>query len=174
MNRDDVIDVLSVVAAATRRTVGEVDVDVWQAVIGELPVMGMVRGERVNMPLKAVRDHLAEQPGVWLEPGHVHQRVRAMIRDHLERESDEMRDRRRAAIDARIAESVDELAARKALPAARPRELKPNPLTVRCPWCKVDARYRCVIPRTAITMREYHPSRIEAAERAFEAEAARS
>ena len=95
MNRDDVIDVLSVVAAATRRTVGEVDVDVWQAVIGELPVMGMVRGERVNMPLKAVRDHLAEQPGVWLEPGHVHQRVRAMIRDHLERESDEMRDRRR-------------------------------------------------------------------------------
>ena len=32
MNRDDVIDVLSVVAAATRRTVGEVDVDVWQAV----------------------------------------------------------------------------------------------------------------------------------------------
>jgi hypothetical protein len=76
MTRDDVIDVLSVVAAATRRTVGEMDADIWQAIIGELPK---------DLALQAVRDHLRDQPSVWLEPGHVYQRARAIRRDELDR-----------------------------------------------------------------------------------------
>lgn len=62
MNRDDVIDVLSVVAAATRRTVGQTDVEVWGSVIGHLSK---------DIALQAVSNHLRTKPGVWLEPGHV-------------------------------------------------------------------------------------------------------
>lgn len=76
MTRDDVIDVLSAVAAADRRTVGEADVDVWQAIIG---------GLTKDFALQAVRDHLRDRPGVWLEPGHVYQRARAIYRDELDR-----------------------------------------------------------------------------------------
>ena len=64
MNRDDVIDVLTAVSAADRRTVGQADVDVWQAVIGDLPK---------DLAFQAVRDHLREKPGVWLEPGHIYE-----------------------------------------------------------------------------------------------------
>lgn len=62
MNRDDVIDVLTVVAAATRRTVGNADVQVWCGVIGHLPK---------QLALDAVVQHFKNKPGVWLEPGHV-------------------------------------------------------------------------------------------------------
>lgn len=72
MNRNDVIDVLSVVAAATRRTVGEVDVEIWQGIIGPLAK---------DIALEAVRDHLRDKPGVWLEPGHVYQRAREIQRE---------------------------------------------------------------------------------------------
>lgn len=77
MNRNDVIDVLSVVAAATRRPVGETDVGIWEPVIGSLPK---------DLALQAVRDHIRDCPGVWLEPGHVYQRVRNMRRDVMERD----------------------------------------------------------------------------------------
>lgn len=76
MNRDDVIDVLTAVAAGDRRTVGDADVDVWQAIIGELAK---------DYALQAVRDHMRDRPGVWLEPGHVYQRARALRRDELDR-----------------------------------------------------------------------------------------
>lgn len=76
MNRDDVIDVLSVIAAATRRSVGEADVAIWEPVIGALPK---------DLALQAVRDHIRDSPGVWLEPGHVYQRARAIRRDDMER-----------------------------------------------------------------------------------------
>jgi hypothetical protein len=78
VNRNDVIDVLTAVAAGDRRTVGDADVDVWQAIIGELTK---------DFALQAVRDHMRDQPGVWLEPGHVYQRARAIRRDQLERTS---------------------------------------------------------------------------------------
>jgi hypothetical protein len=78
MNRNDVIDVLSVVAAATRRSVGESDVAIWEPVIGSLPK---------DLALQAVRDHIRDSPGVWLEPGHVYQRARAIHRDYLDRET---------------------------------------------------------------------------------------
>ncbi|PND55526.1 hypothetical protein CRM90_22510 [Mycobacterium sp. ENV421] len=77
MNRDEVIDVLSAVAAGDRRTVGAADVDVWQAVIGDLPV---------DLALQAVRNHLRNRPDVWLQPGHVYQAARAIRREQAERE----------------------------------------------------------------------------------------
>lgn len=78
MNRNDVIDVLSVVAAATRRSVGETDVAIWEPIIGSLSK---------DLALQAVRDHIRENPGVWLEPGHVYQRARAIRRDEMERDN---------------------------------------------------------------------------------------
>lgn len=157
MNRDDVIDVLSVVAAATRRTIGETDVDVWQAVIGELPK---------DLSLAAVRDHLRECPGVWLEPGHVFGRVRARLRDQLEREPDRDREARQAELDSRFAEQLAELAAAKSMPAAEKfKRPDVSPLIVDCPWCRAAAGHHCVVPRT--TERRpagrAHPARIEAA-----------
>lgn len=78
MTRDDVIDILTAVSAGDRRTVGQSDVEVWQAIIGELPK---------DFALQAVRDHMRDRPGVWLEPGHVYQRARALRRDELDRAS---------------------------------------------------------------------------------------
>lgn len=148
MNRNDVIDVLTAVSAADRRTVGQADVDVWQAVIGDLD-----RG----LAIQAVRDHLRDKPGVWLEPGHVAQRVRAVVRDCLDRETLEHREARQAQLDGRITEHVAEIAASKAVPAVRP----PSPLNVTCPWCKAAPGGRCRTPGTNHANRTYHPSRIE-------------
>lgn len=157
MNRDDVIDVLTVVAAATRRTVGDADVAIWQEVIG---------GDDKKLALRAVRDHLKECPGVWLEPGHVHQRVRAIVRDQLEREPDHMREARQAALDARVAEHVAEITAvldEKFNRASQRHGV--NPLTVRCPWCHAGISQHCVIPQTNHRPAGgAHPSRIEAAQ----------
>lgn len=69
MNRNDVIDVLTAVAAADRRTVGEADVDIWLSVLVDLPL---------DSALEAVRDHLREQPDTWMQPGHVYQRARRL------------------------------------------------------------------------------------------------
>lgn len=161
MNRNDVIDVLSVVAAATRRTVGETDVDVWQAVIGDCDK---------QLALRAVRDHLREKPGVWLEPGHIYDRVRAIRRDQLEREPAEMREARQEALAAKAAEDIEALAAHKGLPLSAPtifRRPTANPLTVACPWCKSTPGQHCVIPQTTHRPAEgTHPSRRDAAERA--------
>lgn len=79
MNRNDVIDVLSLVAAATRRTIGETDVEIWGSIIGPLPK---------ELAMEAVRDHLRDKPGVWLEPGHVYQRAREIGRERNTRPSD--------------------------------------------------------------------------------------
>lgn len=170
MNRNDVIDVLTAVAAADRRTVGDSDVDVWQAIIGELSK---------DFALQAVRDHLRDRPGVWIEPGHVYQRARALRRDELEREPDSAREARQEALAAKASEDATELAERKGIPAAdAPRFTRKsitdiNPLTVKCPWCNAGFGTRCTIPGTQIQLEEhpptrtgFHPSRIEAAEKA--------
>lgn len=94
MNRNDVVDVLSVVAAATRRTVGEVDVEIWQGIIGPLAK---------DVALEAVRDHLRDKPGVWLEPGHVYQRAREILRERNSKPSDEYQ----ALCDAKAAPDED-------------------------------------------------------------------
>lgn len=72
VTRDEVIDVLTVIAAADRRTVGEADVNVWLTVLDDQPL---------DLALAAVRDHLREQPDTWVQPGHVYQRIRKMRRD---------------------------------------------------------------------------------------------
>lgn len=166
MNRNDVIDVLSVVAGASRRTIGEVDVDVWQGVIGDLPR---------DAALKAVRDHLRESPGVWLEPGHVYQRAKAALRDIAEKEHtkqlvDEGRVARQAALDAANRERIEELTAQVGQPYPRPSKTHGiNPLSVVCPYeaCRSKAGYVCV--NSALGMkprREPHPSRVDAAKAA--------
>lgn len=157
MNRNDVIDVLTAVAAATRRTIGEADVEIWQGVIGE---------DDVTLALKAVRDHLRECPGVWLEPGHVHQRVRAFVRERLERESDAEREARQKTLEAKVLEDeVAELAARKALPGPL-KYVRPaaSALLVKCPWCSATAGTRCRVPKTEVALKQFHPSRVELAQ----------
>jgi hypothetical protein len=94
MNRNDVIDVLAVVAAATRRSVGEVDVEIWQGIIGPLTK---------DIALEAVRDHLRDKPGVWLEPGHVYQRSREIQRERNRKPSADYQ----ALCDAKAAPDED-------------------------------------------------------------------
>lgn len=161
MNRDDVIDVLSVVAAATRRTVGDADVNVWQAVIGS---------DDKQLALQAVSDHLRDKPGVWLEPGHVHQRVREIVRDQLAREPREVQESRMRALEFKAAEDIAELAERKGIPSnvvelkVRRRGVPPE-LKIRCPWCKASAGQPCVVPRTneRLTKTRFHDARKQAA-----------
>ena len=76
MTRNELIDVLSVIAAATRRTVGETDVEIWGSVIGHLDK---------DLALEAVAMHIREKPGVWLEPGHVVANARGILRDRAAR-----------------------------------------------------------------------------------------
>lgn len=159
MNRNDVIDVLTVVAAATRRTVGESDVDVWQAVIGDCDK---------HLALQAVRDHLRHKPGVWLEPGHIYEGARAIRRDQLAREPDTARDARQKALEAKVAADAADLAARKGIPGEkfqRPPTAPHNPALVQCPWCRASVGQPCVVPRTnsRLTNVRYHPARVEAA-----------
>ncbi|GJF17736.1 hypothetical protein NGTWS0302_16930 [Mycolicibacterium cyprinidarum] len=152
MNRNDVIDVLSAVAANDRRTVGEADVAVWLGVIGDLPV---------DFALKAVVQHIRECPGVWLEPGHVYQIARDMMRDEREREPDAHREARQAALDAKAAPD----------PTPRPfvgpvKHHRPqcNWMNVRCPHCNAPPLNHCVVPGT--TRRPHggtHPARLEVA-----------
>ena len=152
MNRDDVIDVLSVIAAADRRTVGDADVVVWQGVIGDLPR---------EFAMRAVRDHLRDQPGVWLEPGHVYQRARAMMRDELAREPDAFREARQAILDAKAAPDPPEAPFTGPVKHQRPQC---NWLSVRCPHCNAAPLKHCVVPGT--TRRPHggvHPARLEAA-----------
>lgn len=156
MNRDDVIDVLTAVAAADRRTVGAADVDVWQAVIGDLPR---------DFALKAIRAHLQEHPGVWLEPGHIYQRWKTFHRDQLDREPDHAREARQEALAAKAAEDIEELAERKGLNTApKPFQPRRHPeLTVRCPWCAANIGNRCVVPNTTTVLSNgFHPCRTEA------------
>jgi WhiB family redox-sensing transcriptional regulator len=69
-------------------------VSLWQEIIGDLPK---------DVALRAVLDHLREQPDVWLQPGHVWQRARSLLNYELGREPAELRDARRAALDCKAA-----------------------------------------------------------------------
>ncbi len=158
MNRNDVIDVLTVVAAATRRTVGEADVEIWGGIIGELDK---------DLALRAVRDHLKYKPGVWLEPGHVYEGARAIRRDELNRETDAQREARQQALEAKAHPDIEELARRKGLPSSDApkyvRRPQPPELKVKCPWCKATPGKRCSVPRTDNPLKGFHPSRTDLA-----------
>ena len=154
MNRNDILDVLTLIAAYDHRTVGEADVIAWKETIGELPR---------EPALKAVTEFRREQPGEWLEAGHIYQRVRAKIRDDLAREPDALREARQAALEAKVAEDAE-----TRTPWVGPlRHHRPpfNPLLVRCPHCGVHAGTRCVVPGT--NRPPYggaHPARLDAAQ----------
>jgi hypothetical protein len=82
VNRDDIVDLLSTIAVGDRRTVGQTDVEFWYQILSDQPK---------DLAMEAVVDHFRESPGVWLEPGHIATRVRAMRRDMADREDDEQR-----------------------------------------------------------------------------------
>lgn len=158
MNKSDVVDVLSFVAAGDRRTVGDADVEMWFLVMGDVPK---------DFALHAVIAHRRENPGQWLEPGHIVQRWKDHRRDQLAREPDAMREARQAQLDARLVDAIETFpAATTELRFTRPSQRSgdgPNPLAVRCPWCHAGEYRPCQIPGTNTAMRNPHPSRIEAA-----------
>jgi hypothetical protein len=160
MNRDDIIDLLTVIQAVTNRTVGEADVNLWYDFIGDLDREAAMR---------AVRDHFRERTGVWLEPGFVSQRVRDAHRARVEQEHTA---REREAIDAKVAAIAAEVAAKKAIPDAnpdqehrRPERSPHDPKRVPCPYpsCRAEVGRPCVADSTGQPMRHapgFHPSRI--------------
>ncbi len=150
MNRNDIIDLLTVIAAGDRRTVGNTDVDFWANIVGDIPK---------DLALEAVRRHFRERPGVWLEPGHIVQCAREIHRERLQRESDEMREARQAALDARLAELEVE-----SPPVTFARDLPDNPTKgprwVRCQYCHAHPGESCVNRgRPELTLAGFHPAR---------------
>ena len=77
MNHHDIIDLLTAVRAGDNRTVGHGDVEMWHAVIGDIPKL---------FALEAVIAHRRERPGVWLEPGHIAERWESHRRDRVQRD----------------------------------------------------------------------------------------
>lgn len=99
-------------------------------------------------------------------PADIARAGRVIREDRAMRESDEERHQREAAIDARVAEAVAELAAAKDLPAdvkyERPRS---NPLRVKCSHCKASMFNPCT-SIDGIPLRRaprYHQARVDAA-----------
>lgn len=150
MNRDDIIDLLTAIAAGDRRTVGNADVEFWQAIVSDVPK---------DLALEAVRNHFRERPGVWLEPGHIVQGARDIQRERLQRETDEMRTARQAALDARIAElevTTDPVVYLRDLPDNPGR----GPRWVRCPYCRANPGEPCQNRgRPELKLAGFHPTR---------------
>lgn len=171
MNRNDTIDVLTMVAALDRRTVGETDITAWGTVLGDIDP---------REAAEAIIAHFRECPGIWLEPGHIVERVRAARRDQLAREGDAVREARQEGQAAKALEDAEALAARKGLPPpervnyTRASAIHGiNPLAVPCPWCKAHIGARCVTPGTGVMLMPdgnlrtgFHPIREESARNA--------
>ncbi len=157
MNRNDIIDLLTVIAAGDRRTIGTADIDFWHTIVADVPK---------DLALEAVKRHFRERPGVWLEPGHIVQGARTIHNERLQRESDEMREARQAALDARLAEVIVEVADTTAIPdkfdPAKFKRREPNPLTVSCGYCRAGIGNRCT--SGGLTMQAFHDRRIQLAE----------
>ena len=77
MIRDDLINLYALVQASdNREEITDADIAIWQQIIGDLDP-----GDCVD----AIMAHFREQPGVWLQPGHIRVRVRARHADELSR-----------------------------------------------------------------------------------------
>jgi hypothetical protein len=76
MDTHDVIDLLTIVSVNDKRTTGENDVLLWHSLIGHLDK---------DDCSDAIMAHFRECPNEYLKPGHVLERVRAVIRDRYER-----------------------------------------------------------------------------------------
>ncbi len=101
MNRDDVIDVLSVVHASDHRTIGEGDITLWSAAFE-------MCGHTISKPdaIAAVVRHALDPTAPYLKPGHVVAGAREIARDRMLRETLEQRQARTDAIDALINDKV--------------------------------------------------------------------
>jgi hypothetical protein len=76
MDQDDIRDLLAIVQAVDSRDIGDVDVTMW---------LTLLSGLHKDDCLGAIMAHRREEPGVWLEPGHVVKRAKAIARDRLDR-----------------------------------------------------------------------------------------
>jgi len=109
MNRNDVIDVLTKIAAFDRRTIGEGDIAAWQETIGHL--------DRDDA-LTAVTTHFRSSE-TWLMPVHLIGLARDIAHDRMMRETPAEREQRTAAIDAKTAQrrtAIQEFAGRTGRP----------------------------------------------------------
>jgi hypothetical protein len=164
VNRAELIDILTAVQVVDHRTVGEGDILMWGAILGDLSK---------DDALQAVIAHRREEPGVWLEPGHIHKRVRAIRQDEFDRARD--RYKYEAMCDAKaMGEIVAEVTRRnpdtrltlpgKTIHDDTPRRqfLRPvvNPLSVPCPTCRAPTAWRCTRSGRSPG---YHRTRIDAA-----------
>ncbi len=97
MNRDDVIDFLSVVHASDHRTTGEADVTFWMTAFE-------MCGHTISKPdaIAAVVKHALDPTAPYLKPGHVVAGAREIAHDRMMRETLEQRQARTDAIDAVI------------------------------------------------------------------------
>ncbi|MEJ9078830.1 hypothetical protein WKY82_10450 [Gordonia malaquae] len=68
LDRDQVIDLLTVIAAYDRRSIGEGDIAAWAE-------SARRAGWRFDDAVNAVHDHFADSSR-WLMPGHVTERIR--------------------------------------------------------------------------------------------------
>lgn len=159
MTREELGQVLRVVAAATRRTFGEADIAIWHPIIKDVPV---------EWAKQAVVAHFRDYPGVWLEPGHIYQRWRTFRLDQVARESREEREARQAALDAaKVDPDILALARAKAIPEEEPKFKRGGmngPKSVKCPWCKARVAQPCVERHSQqpLTKTAFHPGRVEA------------
>jgi hypothetical protein len=98
----------------------------------------------------------------------IHQ-ARHAKRDRTERESDEEREARQARMDARMVQTVAELAEAKSIPDDEPKFKRPgpdSPLRVPCPHppCAAGVGQRCMSCGRPLRMvPRFHASRIDAA-----------
>ena len=109
MNRNDVIDVLSVIAAGDRRTVGETDIALWLGTVGHLDKADAIA---------AVGKHF-QTSEKWLMPVHLIGLARDIAHDRMMRETPAEREQRTAAIDAKTAQrrtAIAEFAGRTGRP----------------------------------------------------------
>ncbi len=155
MNNEEVLMLLTEIAVTDKRTIGRADIAAWAAILTDDIPLGFAR--------QAVVAHFREQPGIWLNAGHVVERWRAYRRDQLTRESDEQREARQAELDARLQEAIDEV--RTELPSGAPQWVRPdvNALLVPCPWCRSGIGQRCTFPNTTEYTKNPHPTRVDAA-----------
>lgn len=125
--------------------------------------------------LAGVRAFYDEPRGWAIGVGDLIGAARAIRRDRAERETREELEARyqpnpriAGAIEA-VVKSLPEIPAPKYVRPSQRTDGKPNPLSIRCPWCHAPERRPCRIPNVygeaSVTLREPHPSRVEAVTR---------
>jgi hypothetical protein len=115
MTRDEVIDLLSLMASYDRRTAGETEIAAWLAAVGDLPFRDA---------WDAVIGHYRESTE-WIMPAHVFRRVAAVRAERLRAVPD-----LEASIPAELADRPVEYARRLSEATAAVRDGKPAPKAI--------------------------------------------